>query len=62
MENTKWLPCFCTILLGAAIIVFTWVTFDWSQILMTVLGGLVIVKGLVNKCCCCPTKGKCEGK
>lgn len=54
MENKKWFPCFCTILLGAAIIVFTWWTFSWSNILMTILGVLVIIKGLVNSCCCKP--------
>lgn len=59
MEDKKWIPCCCTILLGIAIIVFTWVTFSWTQILMTVLGALVIVKGLASGCCCCSTKGKC---
>lgn len=61
MENKKWMPCFCTILLGIAIIVFTWWTFSWSQILLTVLGALVIVKGLISGCCCgsCSPKMKC---
>jgi len=51
MEN-KWMPCFCTILLGVAVIVFTWWRFSWSDIALTVLGALVIVKGIVNSCCC----------
>jgi len=60
MEGKKWIPCFCTVLLGALIILFTWVTFSWSNILMTVLGALVIIRGIVNKCCCQETLCKAK--
>ncbi len=55
----KWTPCWCTILLGIAVIVFTWWQLSWSQIALTIAGGLVIVKGLVGKCCCNPTDKSC---
>ena len=51
MEN-KWVPCFCTILMGILVIVFTWWKVSWGPIALTVIGALMIVRGLINKCCC----------
>ena len=51
MEN-KTMPCFCTALFGILIIVFAWWKVTWAPIALTVLGALVILKGLINKCCC----------
>jgi len=59
MEN-KWMPCFCTMILGAAIIVFTWWHLSWSNIALTVLGALVILRGLINKCCCQSKESCCS--
>ncbi len=53
--DKKWMPCFCTIILGIAVIVFTWWQLSWAQIALTVVGALVIVKGLVGVCCCNPS-------
>jgi hypothetical protein len=52
MEKKGWCPCFCTILLGVLVIVFTWWHLSWSQWALTVLGGLVVLKGLIGACCC----------
>ncbi|NQT79129.1 MAG: hypothetical protein HQ555_01890 [Candidatus Aminicenantes bacterium] len=58
----KWLPCFCTILLGIIVIVFAWWELSISTIILTIAGGLVILRGIINKCCCqeiaCKTKEK----
>ncbi len=48
----KWFPCVCTIILGALVILFAWLDVSWGRIALTVLGGLVILKGLINRCCC----------
>jgi hypothetical protein len=48
----KTMPCFCTALFGILIIVFAWWKISWAPIALTVLGALVILKGLINKCCC----------
>ncbi len=53
MENKKWLPCFCTIIMGVLVIVFAWWQVAWAQTALTVVGVLVILKGIINKCCCC---------
>jgi hypothetical protein len=50
--NKKWVPCFCTILLGIAVIVFTWWKLGFSDIILTIVGGLIIIRALINKCCC----------
>ncbi|GEM_PF-1041895 len=50
--TTKIAPCGCTALLGVLVIVFAWWTPGWAPIALTVLGGLLIIKGLVNRCCC----------
>jgi len=48
----KWKPCYCGIILGIVVVVFTWLEFSWTQIVLTIAGGLIILKGLVGKCCC----------
>ena len=48
----KWTPCCCTALFGILIIVFAWLKVAWAPIALTVLGALIILKGLINKCCC----------
>lgn len=52
MAKEKWYPCICTAVLGVLVIVFAWWQLSWGQIALTVLGALVILKGLINKCCC----------
>jgi hypothetical protein len=66
MEEKKMSCCFCTIVLGVLIIVFAWWKLSWAPIALTILGVLVIVKGVVNKCCCqdskaCKTKEEDKG-
>ncbi|HPQ81752.1 MAG TPA: hypothetical protein PLZ86_08550 [bacterium] len=51
MEN-KWLPCMCTVVLGILVIVFAWVSVSWGNIALTIIGAAVILRGLINKCCC----------
>ena len=50
--DVKVASCFCTIFIGIAIIVFAWWKLSWAPIALTVLGVLVILKGIINKCCC----------
>lgn len=50
--NNKWFPCFCTMILGALVIVFAWWNVGWGNVALTILGALIIIKGLINKCCC----------
>lgn len=57
MEKRSWLPCFCTIILGALVIVFAWWQVAWGQIALTILGALIVIRGLINRCCCCGDKG-----
>lgn len=45
-------PCVCTIVLGLLVIVFAWWSIRWSPIILTILGALMIIRGLVNQCCC----------
>ncbi len=54
----KWLPCFCTIILGIGVIVFAWWNLSWAPIALTVLGALVIIRGFINRCCCGESKEK----
>ncbi|MBT3182244.1 MAG: hypothetical protein HN337_07045 [Deltaproteobacteria bacterium] len=48
----KWTPCFCTAILGVLVVLFTWWTVSWGQIALTVLGALIVIRGLVGECCC----------
>jgi len=52
MAKEKWSPCYCTIVLGILVVVFTWIGVTWAQVALTVVGGLTILKGIVGKCCC----------
>jgi len=52
MAKERWFPCFCTMILGALVIVFAWWHVAWGQTALTVVGGLIILKGLINRCCC----------
>lgn len=45
-------PCFCTILLGALVILFAWWKVSWGAFALTLLGVATIAKGLINQCCC----------
>lgn len=55
----KWAPCFCTILLGIAVIVFTYMQATWATTALYIAGGLVVLKGLIGACCC-NFKKKCD--
>ena len=59
MEN-KWAPCWCCVVMGVLVIVFAWLSVSWGAIALTVLGAAVVVRGIVNKCCC-NTGSKKEG-
>ena len=54
----KFAPCCCTIILGIGVLVFTWWSVGWATTALTVIGILVILKGIIGKCCC-STKDKC---
>ncbi|EKD49985.1 MAG: hypothetical protein ACD_62C00691G0006 [uncultured bacterium] len=58
MEEKKFSPCFCTAILGLLVIVLAWWDFSWSGIALTIIGLLVIAKGLINQCCCPRSKTK----
>ena len=45
-------PCCCTALFGVLVIVFAWLKVTWAPIALTILGAVIILKGIVNKCCC----------
>ncbi len=57
---SKYAPCMCTTILGALVIVFAWWTVRWGAMILTVIGILLILRGLANQCCCasssCGTK------
>lgn len=48
----KWYPCICTAVMGVLVILFTWWQLSWSRWALTILGVLVILKGIINRCCC----------
>lgn len=52
MNEKKWCPCICTAIMGVLVIVFAWWQVPWGRIALTILGALVILKGIINKCCC----------
>jgi hypothetical protein len=52
MEKKRWIPCFCTIILGILVIVFARMDATWTTMGLTIIGVLVIIKGLINSCCC----------
>jgi len=52
MEENKKPCCYCTFLLGALVILFAWWKVTWGSIALTVLGVVIILKELVNMCCC----------
>lgn len=55
VENKR-KPCCCTAFLGVLVIVFAWWKVAWGAMALTVLGILIIVKELVNSCCCSSSK------
>ncbi len=57
---TKCVPCICTTILGALVVVFAWWSVRWGAVILTVIGVLLILRGLVNQCCC--ATGACEAK
>ena len=62
MEKKRWIPCFCTIILGILVIVFARLDASWTTMALTIVGVLVIIKGLINSCCCSDSFGKKEKK
>lgn len=44
--------CWCTALLGVAVIVFAWWKVSWGAVALTVLGAAVILKAVIPGCCC----------
>ena len=54
---SKYVPCVCTTILGALVIVFAWWSVRWGAIVLTVIGVLLILRGLANQCCC--ASGSC---
>ena len=60
----KYAPCICTTILGALVIVFAWWPVRWGGIVLTIIGVLLILRGLANQCCCaadsCATKAMDE--
>ncbi len=56
----KYVPCICTTILGALVIVFAWWPVRWGAIILTIIGVLLILRGLANQCCCAP--GSCGTK
>ena len=57
---SKYAPCVCTTILGALVIVFAWWSVRWGAIVLTVIGVLLVLRGLANQCCCAP--GSCGTK
>ena len=54
--------CWCGVVLAILVIVFAWVDVSWAPIVLTILGVLLVIKGLVGKCCCTEMMAKCEEK
>ena len=59
--------CWCGAVLAILVIVFAWVDASWASIVLTILGVLLLTKGLAGKCCCAEMMAKCcaekeEGK
>ena len=51
MEKGKYAPCWCLVILGVLIIVWTWWwTPGWANWAITIAAALVIVSTLVGKC------------
>ncbi len=50
--KSKVAPCACMIVLGLLVIVFAWWNIRWSPIILTLLGAVTMIRGLVNQCCC----------
>lgn len=48
----RWRPCWCCVLLGVLAIVFAWWQVSWGPIALTAVGAAVILRGVINKCCC----------
>jgi len=44
--------CWCRFVLAILVIVFAWLPFSWSKIVITILGVLLAVLALVGTCCC----------
>lgn len=51
--------CYCRAVLSALVIVFVWLPFSWTRIVLTILGALLAIQALAGVCCCA---SKCEQK
>ncbi len=55
LKENKTKPCCCSAILGALVIVFAWWKVSWGAIALTILGAALILKEVIDRCCC---KGK----
>jgi hypothetical protein len=53
----KWMPCWCSALLGVLVIVFAWWGVTWAATALTVIGAIQVLHGLSGKCCCRKDEG-----
>lgn len=44
--------CYCRALLAVLVIVFAWLSFSWTPIVLTILGALLAAQALAGVCCC----------
>ena len=51
--------CWCGVVLAILVIVFAWIDVSWAKYVLTVLGALLVIKGLSGKCCCEEMMNKC---
>jgi hypothetical protein len=51
-QETKTKPCWCTALIGASVIAIVWFEPEWGGIALKTLGVVLILRGLIGKCCC----------
>jgi hypothetical protein len=52
--------CWCSALLGVAVIVFAWWHVSWAPYALTAAGAIIALKEITGLCCCKP-KGEGGG-
>ena len=62
LKGNKMSRCWCNVVLAILVIVFAWVAAPWTKIALTIVGALLVLKGLGGKCCCEEMMAKCEEK